>query len=529
MLILNITGKLRVFLVLCLFLCYGYTRATSQIKLIPMPNSLTIGKGSLRLSESISVGGKGISDETKAFMISQVKSEVELKETERFSGAELRIELMNEPGVTGEYALDIDSEGIYVRASTGEGLLNGLNTLSQILYQSRENGIYILPHLTIKDAPAYEYRGFMLDASRHFQSVEKVKAILDFMSSLKLNVFHWHLTDNEGWRIESRKFPKLNQTGSFIKIIGRKSKPEDDELNGFYTIEQIKEILAYAKQRHIEVIPEVDVPGHNWALLTSYPEYRCPGHPTSNSICGSNPEGIAFIKEVFKEVIEIFNPRYIHIGGDERKKGIWETCPLDQARMKELGIESENDLQNRYLNEITAHIQGMGVTTIAWAENLEGGIPEGQIIQAWHRGDGPMATQEGSRVIVSDHYASYLDYPENVEAKKMKPDWMPVLSVQKVYNFDFTYKGMAAKQQKLIWGGESPLWTENVLESEIYDQIKGRAEAHAERSWTSVEHKDVSRFNRDYLVLGEYFREIINGNIPKHDGHLFESQGEGQD
>lgn len=498
-------------LIMSFSLCCEFAIGRPEISLIPMPNDMSISKGSLLIFDQLSIVGIGMSDEEENFLFSQVRSYTGMSVTPRGSEASVKVELMDRPGEKGAYVLDIDPRGIRIKASSLEGLLYGVSTLNQILYQSKENKGYNLPHLSIKDRPAYEYRGFMLDASRHFQSVDKVKNILDFMSALKLNVFHWHLTDNEGWRIESKKFPKLNQTGSYISKIGRKAGPNDDELNGFYTVEEISEVLQYAKQRHIEVIPEVDVPGHNWALLTAYPQYRCPGHPTSNSICGSNQAGIEFVKEILEEVVGIFNPKYIHIGGDERKKGIWETCPLDQAYMTAHEIENEDDLQNLYLEDITAYVHSLGVTTIAWAENIEGGIPSGQITQSWHRGESQMALDRGHRVIVSDHYACYLDYPATAEAKKLKPEWMPVLSLEKVYNFDFTPDGLTDQRQKLVWGGESPLWTEHVLESEIYDQIEARIEAHAERSWTAKENKDLSRFERSYDALHPYLTRIIGG------------------
>jgi len=293
-----------------------------------------------------------------------------------------------------------------------------------------------------------------------------------------------------------------------MKLVGAFGKA-NDELNGYYTVVQIQEILKYAAERHIEVIPEIDIPGHNWAALTAYPEYRCPNHPGSNAFCGAREEGIVFVKEIFEEVISIFKSKYIHIGGDERKKGIWQTCPLDQAKMKKLGLESEDDLQNHYLNEITQYIHGKGVTTIAWAENLEEGIPNGQITQSWHEGEGVEALKKGHKIIVSDHAKCYLDYPENEEEKETKPGWMPILTVEKLYNFDFNYPGLTKEQESLIMGGECPLWTEQILEKDIYPQINQRIEAHAERSWSTVENKDLKRFRIAYQELKRYFESII--------------------
>jgi len=485
-------------------LFFGLTKQAQNLNIIPQPNSVEFKKGSLNLSENFSISTKGIEKDVSAFLIGQIhgnKTSISNKK------GQLKLELIAK-GEEEAYQLNINKRGITIRSASKKGLLNGIASLNQILFQSKKENGYTIPYVKIYDYPAYSYRGFMLDASRHIQSVEKVKKILDFMVSIKLNVFHWHLTDNEGWRIESKKFPRLNYPGSYMKLVGAFGKA-NDELNGYYTVVQIQEILKYAAERHIEVIPEIDIPGHNWAALTAYPEYRCPNHPGSNAFCGAREEGIVFVKEIFEEVISIFKSKYIHIGGDERKKGIWQTCPLDQAKMKKLGLESEDDLQNHYLNEITQYIHGKGVTTIAWAENLEEGIPNGQITQSWHEGEGVEALKKGHKIIVSDHAKCYLDYPENEEEKETKPGWMPILTVEKLYNFDFNYPGLTKEQESLIMGGECPLWTEQILEKDIYPQINQRIEAHAERSWSTVENKDLKRFRIAYQELKRYFESII--------------------
>ncbi|MGQ1788217.1 family 20 glycosylhydrolase [Saccharicrinis sp. GN24d3] len=318
------------------------------------------------------------------------------------------------------------------------------------------------------------------------------------------------MTDDEGWRIESKKFPRLNQVASYVNKVGSFVDGKAQEFNGYYTVEDIHEILAYAKARNIEVIPEFDVPGHNWALLTAYPEFRCPNQPAANALCGSNEGAMLMVKSLFDEIIDIFNPKYIHIGGDERKKELWNNCPLCKAKMERLELKDEHFLQNHYLNEVTKHIHTKGITTIAWAEHLDGGIPEGQITQAWRlRNEAISAIKKGNQVVVSDNGECYLDYPANVEAKKTKPDWMPVLSSKKVYNFDFTPPQIPQGKEHLVLGGECPLWTEEIKEADIYPQIEERIEAHAERSWTAKELKDFNRFHKCYEVLYDYFNHFF--------------------
>lgn len=477
-----------------------------NLKIIPQPNNIKYKDGNITLTKNISISTKGLETKVATFLIQELNG---INALETNKNGLLKLEIITK-GEEEAYSLNIDKKGIVIQSVSKKGLLNGIATLNQIFFQSKNKEGYNIPYLKIKDHPAYSYRGFMLDSSRHMQSVEKIKKVLDFMVSIKLNVFHWHLTDDEGWRIESKKFPRLNQVASYINKVGAFDDGDELENNGYYTQSQIKDILDYAKQRGIEVIPEIDIPGHNWAVLTAYPEYRCPNHPDSNAFCGANEEGITFVKQLFNEAIDLFNTPYIHIGGDERKKGLWEDCPLAQAKMKSLGLTSEDDLQNYYLNDISEYIHSKGITTIAWAENLEGGIPKGQITQAWHKGEGSVALQKGHKVIVSDHSYSYLDYPENEEEKKTKPDWMIILSVEKLYNFDFTYSGLTKEQESLVLGGECPLWTEQILEKDIYNQINERIEAHAERSWTTIENKELKRFRNAYQTLEEYFVKIIN-------------------
>jgi len=360
--------------------------------------------------------------------------------------------------------------------------------------------------MAIQDEPAFVFRGFMLDASRHFQPVCTVKHVLDYMLSMKLNIFHWHLSDDEGWRVQSLKHPDLNIHGSFMNDSNKV------ETNRFYTLEEIRDIITYATERNIEIIPEFDIPGHSLAVLNTFPQLRCPYKPGSNAFCAGNPKTYEIIKDIFGELIDVFKPRYIHIGGDERQKDLWNKCDLCLAKMKEVGVTNENDLQNKMLIDISDFIYSKGVKTIAWAENIEGGLAEGQIIQSWRlRDEAFKAIKRGHYVVNSDNGETYLDYPENAEDAKSKPSWMIVLPVEKVYNFNPIPQGLTKEEEKLVLGSECCLWTESITIDKIYPQIKNRLEAHAEKCWTPTAMKSYPDFTNRLNVLREYFRFQYSG------------------
>jgi hexosaminidase len=497
----------RKFIISCvlfiLILFNAVAENTHQIALIPKPKSVQIEKNTLKLgqvfrifdssssghdyAQFINMGGlNGIN--YKCVNSSDSKSEIIIKKS---AATEIK----------ESYSLNILPKGIEIVASDRAGVLYAIETLKQILFQTWDGKEFNIPCMVIKDEPAFAFRGFMLDASRHFQPVATVKHVLDYMLSMKLNIFHWHLSDDEGWRVQSLKHPELNIHGSFMNDSNKL------ETNGFYTLEEIHDIIKYASERNIEIIPEFDIPGHSLAVLSAFPQLKCPYKPGSNAFCAGNPKTYEILKDIFGELIDVFKPRYIHIGGDERKKDLWNKCDLCLAKMKEVGVTNENDLQNKMLIEISDFIQSKGVKTIAWAENIEGGLAEGQIIQSWRlRDEAFKAIKKGHFVVNSDNAETYLDYPENAEDAKLKPSWMVVLPVEKVYNFNPIPQGLTREEEKMVLGSECPLWTESITIDKIYPQIKDRLEAHAEKCWTTKEQKNYADFTNRMNVLHKYFK-----------------------
>jgi hexosaminidase len=480
----------------------------NQIALIPKPKSITIEKTTLQLEKVFRIfdSSSSGSDYAQFLNMGRLKGLDYKCINSSDNKSEIIIKKQGGTEIKERYTLRIGLSGIEINASDRSGVLYAIETLKQILIQTWNGKNFDIPCMIIQDEPAFGYRGFMLDASRHFQPVATVKHVLDYMLSMKLNIFHWHLSDDEGWRVQSLKHPELNSCGSFMNDSNKL------ETNGFYTLEEIGDIIKYATDRNIKIIPEFDIPGHSLAVLSAFPKLKCPYKPDSNAFCAGNPETYKIIEDIFGELIDVFKPEYIHIGGDERQKDLWNKCDLCIAKMKTVGVTNENDLQNKMLIEISDFIHAKGVKTIAWAENIEGGMAKGQIIQSWRlRDEAFKSIKKGHYVINSDNAETYLDYPENAEDAKSKPSWMVVLPVEKVYNFNIIPQGLTKEEEKMVLGSECPLWTESITIDKIYPQINGRLEAHSEKCWTSKELKNYQDFTIRMNVLRGYFKSQYYG------------------
>ena len=426
----------------------------------------------------------------------------------------------------GAYRLSVHQEGIHITGMDEQGVFYGLQSLKQMLpaaifHQNYTAHGEVLSDLRIacveiEDAPRFSWRGFMLDSCRHMQPVDKIKQYLDLMALYKMNVFHWHLTEDEAWRAEIKKYPKLTSIGGYP---GDRSK--DQELNGYYTQEQMREIVAYAHERYIKVVPEFDIPGHVNALLMAYPEYGCnegtplemgkPGMRAFSSkagrgaICaGKHQTTIPFIMDVFAELQEIFTDGLLHIGGDERPRGSWDKCNHCIALKNKLNLENEEYLQNWFLNEVSERLGKRGIRTIAWAEHLEGGIPEGQIVQAWNKAsEVPYGVRAGRDVINSFNRKLYLDYPANLanlaELNKHNRRYRGrLVSTRSIYGFDPVPSDLSQEERARVIGVEAPVWTEDILMDRLDKKVFPRLIAVAEVAWTSEEMKNWESFQHRF-------------------------------
>ncbi|MBI1931468.1 MAG: beta-N-acetylhexosaminidase [Ignavibacteriales bacterium] len=472
---------------------------SQNINIIPLPVNLELAEGNFV-----------INDITTIYI--EKNEEIYLRTAEHLkdnifkrTGINLKISVnSNKPGIqifidslnvkeTDGYSIEIKKDIIKVIANNSNGAFYAVQTLKMLL--KKNDNIYF-QCCKIYDFPRYAYRGFMLDSSRHFQSVNFIKRILEIMSVLKLNIFHWHLSDDEGWRIESIKYPKLNRIGSYQDSLNSK------ERNGYYKIFEIKEIIEYAEKLHIKIIPEIEMPGHSRAIMKSFPELLCKTNEGGNTFCAGNEKSYEFIKNLIGEVLDIFHPEIIHVGGDERPKGIWEKCPDCNVMIQKTKLENEDMLQNYFMKEICDYITTKGVKTFAWAENIKEGVPANQIIEGWHPGDSWEAANNDQFTVNADNWFVYFDYPSY--PRNDKPNWMLVLNLEKVYSFDPTPDSLDESKHKYILGSECALWTELVLENDVQYQLFPRILALSEVVW-SKPHKDYRYFLNRVIHLKSYF------------------------
>ena len=405
------------------------------------------------------------------------------------------------------YQLKVTGDGITITAPTEAGVFYGIQSLRKSLPVAIGAEI-ALPAVEIKDAPRFAYRGAHFDTSRHFFTVDEVKTYIDMMALHNMNRFHWHITEDQGWRLEIKKYPKLTEIGSkrTETVIGRNSGEYDGKpYGGFYTQEEAKEIVAYAAERYITVIPEIDLPGHMQAALAAYPELGCTGGPyevwrqwgvSEDVLCAGNDQVLKFLEDVYAELIEIFPSEYIHVGGDECPKVRWEKCPKCQARIKALGLKSddkhskEERLQSFVINHIEKFLNDHGRQIIGWDEILEGGLAPNATVMSWRGEEGGItAVTSGHRAIMTPGGYCYLDSYQ--DAPYSQPEAIGgYLPLKKVYSYNPVSTSLSAEQAKLVYGAQVNLFTEYVPTPEHVEyMLYPRTLALAEVAWSAPERK----------------------------------------
>lgn len=415
------------------------------------------------------------------------------------------------------------------------GLFYGVQTLEQILplpTAAAKNKIPV-PAVTIKDEPRFAYRGLMLDVGRYFYPVDYIKKFIDVMSHYKLNRFHWHLTEDQGWRIEIKKYPKLQSVASQRKETAkghyRDGKFDRQPYGGYYTQEQIKEVVKYAEERYITVIPEIEMPGHAQAALAAYPQLGCTGGPYEVStkwgvhkevFCAGNDEVFTFLEDVLTEVLPLFPSQYVHIGGDECPKDRWKACPKCQARMKTLGLKDEHQLQSYFIQRMEKFLNSKGKKIIGWDEILEGGLAPDATVMSWRGEEGGIeAAKQKHDVIMTPNTYLYLDYYQG------NPATEPLaiggyLPLEKVYSYEPYPAALTEDQKKYIKGVQGNVWTEYMPNSNSVDYFTyPRALALAEITWSPQHKKDFARFTASLPKhLGLLDDANVNFRIPEPEG-----------
>ncbi len=414
------------------------------------------------------------------------------------------------------YELDVTAKKITITASGGPGLFYGLQTLMQLVPATGDKANVRIPLVTVKDQPAFAWRGSMLDVSRHFFPVSFIKKYIDFIAAYKLNTFHWHLTDDQGWRIEIKKYPKLTSVSAFRKetLIGAQQqmkKPDDFKYDGtpyggFYTQEEIKDVVAYAQKRYVTIVPEIEMPGHSLAVLAAYPELACkPGTYEAATKWGifedivcPTEQTFEFFENVLTEIAALFPGEYIHIGGDEAPKTVWKASPAVQKIMADNNITDVEKVQGWFNARIEKFIQSKGKKLIGWDEILEGGITPASTVMSW-RGEkgGIEAARHGNNVVMAPSPFMYLDYGQNPQVHHPAEPVMigGYLPLEKVYGYNPLPKELDPTLHKHILGVQANLWTEYITTPQKVEYaLFPRLLALSEIAWSAPNRKDFKDF-----------------------------------
>ena len=446
-------------------------------------------------------------------------SGIKIKDASSVNKSTIQLLISKIDGIGKEgYKLNVTDKGITISANTDKGIFYGIQTLLQTMPAIRTNQKLEIPGLTITDYPRFQWRGMMLDVSRHFYSTESVKKYIDLLATYKMNVFHWHLADAEGWRLEIKKYPKLTSVGAWRTEMPRsifyknnqKLSGEPFSYGGYYTQEQVKEVVAYAAARNVTVVPEIEMPGHSDAALAAYPQFGCTEKPqqvrssmgplpgAEANFCAGKEQTFAFLQDVLQEVMQLFPSTYIHIGGDEVDKKCWENCTLCQQRMKTEGLKNVKELQSYFIKRMGKFITSKGRKMIGWDEILEGGLAPKGTVMSWRGEKGGIEAAKlqhdvimtPSKVLYFNRYqADTLAVPQPLAAK------FTINTLQKVYDYEPIPKELTAAESRFVLGSQGCIWTEFISSVPHLEQMTmPRMLALSEVLWSPVENKNWDRF-----------------------------------
>ncbi|HEX2846903.1 MAG TPA: family 20 glycosylhydrolase [Chitinophagaceae bacterium] len=536
-----------------IFLFLPFAISAQEITIIPQPASLKRGAGYFNLGKNTALVVQDDGDLPAAgffnnylqefYGFSLPVSKTPVKNAIRFYTKKF----IKAPDKDG-YSFEATSAGISISGDTYAGTFYGMQTLVQLLPLNR-SVVLKIPVVSVQDAPRFNYRGMHLDVGRHFFPVSFVKKYIDYLALHKMNYFHWHLTDDQGWRIEIKKYPRLTTVGGWRNgtIIGRYPGTGNDGLRygGFYTQEEIKEVVAYAAQRHITVVPEIEMPGHASAAIAAYPELSCfSEEPTKNYypkdcawagdstgkqvqqtwgvfddvFCAGKENTFQFLQDVLDEVLPLFPSRMIHVGGDECPKANWKKCPLCQQRMKENGLKDEHELQSYFIQRMEKYLNGKGRKLIGWDEILEGGLAPNAAVMSW-RGEsgGIAAAKQHHEVVMTPTDYAYFDYSQTTNEDSVTIGGF--VSLEKVYNYNPIPAALDSAEGKYVLGAQANLWTEYItnprkVEYMIFPRLTALSEvlwsAPQKKNWNAFEKRMQVQFNRYNLWKANYSRAFFD-------------------
>lgn len=518
----------------------GRTFTASELTLIPQPRSLVLGESSFRFKKNTRLVIESVDQKTTADYLNSL--------LEKPTGWKLPVIIGGDQGsnqvyfksdpVMGpeSYVMEVEKNRIQIKAAKPAGFFYAVQTLRQLLPVEIESQVlqpkteWLVPVVSISDSPSFKWRGYMLDVSRHFFPKEDVLRMIDNLAIHKINTFHFHLVDDQGWRIEIKKYPKLTEVGAWRvnredKHWNARPKQQAGEVatyGGFYTQDDIREIVAYAQKRFITVVPEIEMPAHVTAALSAYPRLSCTGGPfnvlpggvwpITDIYCAGKDSTFTFLEDVLSEVIDLFPSKYIHIGGDEATKTEWEKCPDCRKRVKSEGLKDVFELQSYFIKRIEKFVNSKGKILLGWDEILEGGLPAEATVMSWRGFKGGIeAANQGHDVVMTPTSDCYLDYYQGPMDQE-PPGIGGYLPLNKVYRFNPVPEGLSAEAAKHILGGQGNLWTEYVPNLKHAEYMTfPRIAALAEALWSPADVKNWDSFSaRIQQFMNRYDQMGIN-------------------
>jgi hexosaminidase len=505
------------------FICSILLSATcfSQLNIVPMPVEVKIGKGTFSVNRATKIIASGLPEKLvplfNDFIFSnygfRLKAAAYSKKNSTNSIRFVHDGKMYGAGI-GVYALQITDNGILIGAGTEQGFFYGMQTLFQLLPASKGN--LSISQLSVTDYPRFKYRGMHLDVGRHFFPVSFIKKYIDYLAAYKFNTFHWHLTEDQGWRIEIKKYPLLTQVGSCRDrtLIGNYGSGKYDSIKycGYYTQAQIKEIVQYATERYITVIPEIEMPGHSTAALASYPYLGCTKGPykvmdtwgvLDDVYCAGNDSTFTFLQNVLDEVMQLFPSKYIHIGGDECPKERWKKCAACQKRMVDNNLKDEHALQSYFIQRMEKYLNSKGRNIIGWDEILEGGLAPNATVMSWRGEEGGIeAAKQNHDVIMTPGSHCYLDHSQSKNEDSITIGGY--LPLEKVYSYEPIPAALNAQQAKHVLGAQGNVWTEYIKNtSKVEYMIFPRTMALSEVLWSPKEKRNWNDFEKRLPTIFE--------------------------
>ncbi len=506
-----------------------------NLAIIPKPAEISLGSGNFVLDKSCSIQFDDTNKEVSriaSFFADYLKNVYNLKLETSPGEKHIRFSLLKNANLGKEgYLLKVSEQSIIIVASEANGLFYGMQTLKQLLPPDAINGKLEIPVTDIKDEPRFAWRGNMLDVGRHFFPVSFIKKYIDILAMYKINTFHWHLTEDQGWRIEIKKYPLLTEIShwrdeTMLGHYGSNQGMDGIGYGGFYTREQAKEIVKYAAERYITVVPEIEMPGHSCAALAAYPDLGCTGGPykvqgiwgVHNDVyCAGKEETFEFLQNVLDEILEIFPSKFIHIGGDECPKDAWKHCNACQKRIKENKLKDEHELQSWFITRIDKYLTSKGRNLIGWDEILEGGLAPNAAVMSWRGENGGIeAAKQRHNVVMSPNSHMYIDHYQSKDTENEPLAIGGFLPVEKVYAYEPVPATLTSEEAKFILGVQTNLWTEYVATTKKAEyMLLPRLQAQSEVAWSKKELKDFGDFEKRLMI--DYKRlDKLNINYRNH-------------